>query len=61
MLISGPLNDDDVRELAETLRCIERRDPEKHYNIVVTDLDQSRRSASIKISPGRRLAARRDL
>ena len=39
MLISGPLNDDDVRELAETLRCIERRDPEKHYNIVVTDLD----------------------
>jgi hypothetical protein len=39
LLFTGPFADGDVAELAATLRRIERRDPARHYNLAIADLD----------------------
>jgi hypothetical protein len=40
LMIAGPLSEADLRELMETLRAIEQRNPEGVYKAMIRDLER---------------------
>ena len=40
LLFTGPFSDADIAELAETVRQIDQRAPDQHYNLAIADLDR---------------------
>jgi hypothetical protein len=39
IIFTGPFTTDELAELTEALRRIEQRDPARHFNVVVNELD----------------------
>lgn len=39
MMISGPFSEDDIAEMADAMRAIERRNPDGVYKLMVNDLE----------------------